>query len=241
MKEKIDMNPEFDIVDLGTKHGWAIDEFRRKGNMYLKLPELFKQIKPQQCVGYERPQMEKYRTIVEKKNYKFRTADLAVDEAIAALPLAKIYLAFHFLEHVPNKDWSRKLVHQSLTNAQHLAWFKLPSFQQDNETGEGVLRQHGMRFTWTTWPNHPSHWLVEDCTDAIKEWSKNFPDRSYNLIVKPYGWINDMANDLVVPIDAPNDVVKYEPKHGPKPLHIKFKQPVISEYEVIVMFNKKGA
>ena len=231
------MNSEFDIVDLGTKHGNALDEFRRKGDMYLKLPEFFNQIRPQQCVGYERPQMETARAIVTRKKYNFCVADLATEEAIAALPKAKIYLAWHFLEHVPNKDWSRKLVHQSRTNAQHLAWFRLPSFQHDTEAGEGVLQQHGMRFTWTTWTGHPSHWLVEDCTDAIKEWAKNFPARSYDLIVKPYGWIKDMANNLVVPINAPKDAVKYEPKYGPKPLHIKFKQPIISEYEVIVRFN----
>ena len=99
------MNPEFDIVDLGTKHGNAIDEFRKKGNIYLKQQTLMNRILPPRCVGYERPQAEDYRPIVEGKKYKFRTADLATDEAIAELPMSEIYLAWHFLEHVPNKDW----------------------------------------------------------------------------------------------------------------------------------------
>lgn len=231
------MNPEFDIVDLGTKHGCAIDEFRRKGNSYLNCPTLFKRIRPLQCVGYERPQAERYRSIVEGKKYQFRIADLATDEAIAALPVAEIYLAWHFLEHVPNKDWSRKLVRESLTNSQRLAWFRLPSFQQDAETGEGVLRQHGMRFTWTTWTGHPSPWLVEDCTAAIKEWSKDAPIRGYALTVRPARFIKNMADNLVVPIGTPTEVTKYEPKYGPKPLSVKFRQPIISEWDVIVRFE----
>lgn len=231
------MNPEFDVVDLGTKHGNAIDEFRKKGNMYLKRQTLFNRILPPRCVGYERPQAENYRSIVEGKKYKFRTADLATDEAIAKLPMAEVYLAWHFLEHVPNKDWSRKLVRASLTYARHLAWFRLPSFQQDELTGEGVLRKHGMRFTWTNWRGHPSHWLVEDCKDAIEGWGKDVPVRDFDVIVKPAGFIKNMADHRVVPIDTPIDVNKYEPKHGPKPLHVKFKQPIVAEWEVIVRFK----
>lgn len=222
------MNPEFDVVDLGTKYGGAIDEFLKRSA---------RQIQPQRCVGYERPQAEKYRSIVERKKYNFRIADLATDEAIAALPTSEIYLLWHFLEHVPNKDWARKLVRESLTKAQHLVWFVLPSFQQDTENGEGVLRQHGMRFTWTFWHGHPTHWLVEDCTDSIKEWSKDMPSRECELIVKPATFINSMDNAFVVPIDTPVDVTEYKPKYGPKPLHIKFKQPIISAWEIIVKFK----
>jgi hypothetical protein len=231
------MNAEFDIVDLGTKHGNAIAEFRKLGNMYLKRQSLFNQIQPSRCCGYERPEAENYRKIVESKGYRFRTANLATDEAIAILPLSEIYLAWHFLEHVPNKDWSRKLVRASLSQARCLAWFRLPSFQQDDLTGEGVLKQHGMRFTWTNWQGHPSHWLVEDCTAAITEWSKDVPFRDFDLIVKPAGFINNMADHRVVPIDTPVDVNKYEPKYGPKPLHVQFKQPIVAEWEVIVRFK----
>ena len=231
------MNPEFDIVDLGTKHGCAIDEFRRIGNMYLKNQELFDQLKLQRCVGYERPQAESYRAIVEGKKYNFRIADLATEEAIATLPKAEIYLAWHFLEHVPNKEWARKLVWGSLTNARHLTWFRLPSFQQDTETGEGVLRQHGMRFTWTFWHGHPTHWLVEDCTEAIAEWAKEVPSREYDLFVRPSSFVHSMANSRVVPIGAPEDTQQYEPAHGPKPLSVKFKKPIVEEWEVIVRFK----
>lgn len=232
------MEPEFDIVDLGTKHGNAIDEFLKKGGEYLKRRELMRRIQRGRCVGYERPQAEKYRKIVEGKGFQFRVADLANDEEIAKLPMAEIYLAWHFLEHVPNKDWSRKLVRASLTNARHMAWFRLPSFQQDKDTGEGVLKEHGMRFTWTNWKGHPSHWLVEDCLDAITEWSMDVgPYRTFDTMVKPAGYIKSMSDHRVVPIDTPIDVNKYEPKYGPKPLDVVFKKPIVAEWEVIVRFK----
>ena len=94
-----------------------------------------------------------------------------------------------------------------------------------------------MRFTWTNWRGHPSHWLVEDCTDAIEGWAKDVPQRAYDLTVKPAGFIKNMADHRVVPIDTPIDVNKYEPKHGPKPFSVKFKQPIVAEWEVIVRFK----
>jgi len=234
------MNTEFDLVDLGTKKGNAIYEFLSRAGASLSgsLPPLpIRDLVKSKCVGYERKQGEVYRKEVESRGYKFRIANLATEDAIAALPTAKVYLAWHFLEHVPNKDWSDKLVKASLTNASWVAWFRLPSFQQDFQTGEGVLREHGMRFTWTNWRGHPSHWLVEDCTKSILEWSKGKPDREFDLVVKPAGYIKSMNDHRVVPIDTPIDVNEYKPHHGKRPLDVKFKRPIIAEWEVIVRFK----
>jgi len=239
---------ELDIVDLGTKKGGATIEFLQFSHRHLKqsknnpMPyyltkEELDSIRMGKCVGYERAEGEKYRKDVENRKMQFRIADLATDGAIEELPSAKVYLAWHFLEHVPNKDWSRKLVHASLTNSRWMSWFRLPSFQQDDETGEGVLRKHGMRFTWTNWRGHPSHWLVEDCQEAIYSWGEENQDRPYRLSVRPAGYIRGMDDHRVVPIDTEIDVNKYEKKHGPKPLHVKFKKPIVAEWEVIVRFQ----
>lgn len=214
----------FDIVDLGTKHGTAIDEFFNK--------RLFSGMRPENCIGYELS--EHYREIVQQKHYQFRIANLADDNTIAALPVAKIYLAWHFLEHVPNKDWARKLVRASLTNARYMTWFRLPSFQQD-ETGEGFLRKHGMRFTWTNWRGHPTHWLVEDCQEAIEGWAKDV-DRRFDLTIQPVSYIRSMSDSKVVPVDTPIDVTSYHVSFGPKPLNVIFSQPIVSEWDVVVRF-----
>lgn len=223
------MSAEFDVVDLGTKYGNAIEEFLKKSELAT--------YRRNRCVGYERNKGEVYRKEVEKKGFQFRVADLATTEAINQLPLAEVYLAWHFLEHVPNKGWSRELVRASLRNARRLAWFRLPSFEQDAVTGEGVLKKHGMRFTWTNWHGHPSHWLVEDCVSAIKAWGHEVPERPYSLRVKPAGYIKNMADRRVVPIDTPIDVNKYDPKYGPKPLKVVFSQLIVAEWEVIVRFK----
>jgi len=223
-----------DIVDLGTKHGNAISEFLGKGRQYLTKPE---SLLPKNCVGYERPEGEEYRLIMEKKGFQFRVADLANDLEISLLPPAEVYLAWHFLEHVPNHDWARKLVIASLRNSKQVAWFRLPSFQQDEVTGEGVLRNHGMRFTWTNWTGHPTPWTVQDCIASITEWTSQHPGRSFELIVKPADRVRDMSDERVVPIGTPTNVNKYEPKYGPKPLSIKFSRPIIAAWEVIVRFK----
>jgi|TARA_R110000824_G_scaffold115066_3_gene265988 hypothetical protein len=239
---------ELDIVDLGTKMGNATIEFLQFSKRHLDqqnnkpLPsyltrEEFNSIDIRKCVGYERAEGEKYRAQVEGRKMQFRIADLATAGAIEELPPAKVYLAWHFLEHVPNKDWSRKLVHASLSSSRWMSWFRLPSFQQDDATGEGALREHGMRFTWTNWRGHPSHWLVEDCTAAITSWAMDNQDRPYHLSVRPAGYIRSMDDHRVVPIDTEIDVNKYQKKHGPKPLHVKLKQPIVAEWEVIVRFK----
>ena len=233
------MKTEFDVVDLGTKKGNAIEAFLTKVGQTLIGKDAVARLQPARCVGYERLEGEGYRKDVEARGCQFRLANLATDEAIAQLPPAEVYLAWHFLEHVPNKDWSRKLVQASLSCSQQAAWFRLPSFEQDTETGEGVLREHGMRFTWTNWRGHPSHWLVQDCLDAINDWNqKQDPAarRQYVLNVKPAGYIRNMRDHRVVPIDTPIDVNRYESRFGPKPLAVKFKKPIVAEWEVTVRF-----
>lgn len=228
---------EFDVVDLGTKHGGAIEEFLKRGRVFLRNESLERRLNRGRCVGYERPQAEDYRGKVEGKGFQFRTANLADDTEIARLPDSEIYLAWHFLEHVPNKDWARKLVQASLTHSRHFAWFRLPSFEQDEQNGEGFLRKHGMRFTWTNWLGHPTHWLVGDCTNAIIDWEKENPERKFDLQVRPADRITSMKDQRVVPIDTPVDVNKYEAKFGPKPLDVRFTTPVIAAWEVTVRFQ----
>lgn len=228
--------PEFDVVDLGTKHGNAIWEFLKKGRGYLHHKELESRLSPERCVGYERPQAASYRGKVEARGYKFRLANLADDNAIAALPTSEIYLAWHFLEHVPNKEWAYKLVKAALTNSRRFAWFRLPSFEQDDKTGEGVLKKHGMRFTWTNWLGHPTHWLVSDCVGAIREWEMEFPERKFDLQIRPADYIESMEDTRVVPIDTPVDVNEYHVKYGPKPSIGSFNPPIVAAWEVTVRF-----
>ena len=96
-----------------------------------------------------------------------------------------------------------------------------------------------MRFTWTNWHGHPSHWLVEDCVKAVESWceaSNNGVD-NYTLVVKPAGYIRDMNDKRVVPVASPVDTNKYHTSLGSKPLSIVFDKPLVAEWEVIVRFK----
>jgi hypothetical protein len=224
----------FDVVDLGTKHGNAIAVFLKQAGKTQISSEFVKNLKPAKCVGFERAEGEKYRNDVTAKGFQFEIANLATIEGINQLPKSQVYLAWHFLEHLPDKSWSNKLVKVSLTNTQTLAWFRLPSFEQDEMTGEGVLRKIGLRFTWTNWIGHSSHWLVNDCVQSIKEWEKT-QDRKFDLVIKPAGYIQSTEDKRVVPLDTPVDITAYNPKFGKKPA-ITFKKPIVAEWEVVVRF-----
>jgi len=234
----------YDVVDLGTKHGNAITTFLSVAKNKAKqkvIPQLaavnfnVKELKPSNCVGIERPQAESYRDIVEKKGYKFSTLDLSSKTSLDKLPKGKAYLLWHFLEHLPNKQTSQVVLQKALDQATGLVWCRLPSFQQDNETGEGVLRQLGLRFTWTHWTGHTCPWLVEDCVDTIKNWQKANKDRSSVIVVKPCEYMIDTNDNRIVPISAPIDVQKYDKSMGKKPFK-KFDNKVVSAWEVVTIF-----
>ena len=91
---------------------------------------------PAKCLGIDLT--NEYDNDVRRTECHFECLDLTPDEAIAGLPEAKYYLAWHCLEHVPSKDWTNTIVKACLDKATEGCWFTLPSFQQDEENGEGV-------------------------------------------------------------------------------------------------------
>lgn len=228
----------FDVVDLGTKHGDAIVQFfQRAGKSVLPQKEIAA-FKPNRCIGYERKEAAKYRQIVESKGYQFDFANLADSADLTTLPTAQVYLAWHVLEHLPDKSCADRVVHAALTRSTRLAWFRLPSFEQD-ERGEGALRQHGLRFSWTHWTGHPTAWLVSDCVNSIKSWQAQNTSRVLEIIVKPALYIRDTNYHRVIPVDSPIDSDDYQPSFGPKPRRVVFNPPLVAEWEVIARFQCK--
>ena len=236
---------KFDVVDLGTKHGNAIQTFlrlvqNRDNKKVLRvLSELNfdpSKIQKNLCLGVERPEAESYRNIVEKKGYKFLTLDLSSSLALSTLPVSRVYLLWHFLEHLPDKESSKQAVQSALSQSTGLVWCRLPSFQQDDQTGEGALRKLGLRFSWTHWRGHTSFWLVEDCVNAINEWGLQNPKRKYDILVKPCDYIKDTADKRVVPIGAPIDTNEYARSQGPKSFKT-FQPKLAAAWEVIVRFQ----
>ena len=228
----------WDVVDLGAKKGHAIDAFRRSRNQFFADDS---PISPDRCLAIDRK--IEYWGELESKGYKPLELDLASDEAIANLPEANYYLAWHFLEHVPSKEWSDKIVKAALSKAKYGCWFVLPSFEPDTETGEGALRALGLRWSWSHWIGHPTHYLVQECKDAVNEWfdseGENL-EKGIQVRVLPSGGVTrDTNNHRVVFIDAPIDTTEHDPElekgRGRKPL-VHFDPPLIEEWSVVVRF-----
>lgn len=226
------MLERYDVVDLGTKKGGALVEFfKRAGKSALNVePNYWHRSK---SIGFERPEGSCYKKDVTAAGFQFGIADLATDEGLALLPKANYYLAWHVLEHLPSKQHSNAVVKRALSQVTHGAWFRLPSFEQDNVDGEGCLRQHGMRFTWTNWKGHTCPYLVEDCQQAIYDWQKENPENMFRLIIRPARRMFSMSDSRIVPISAPVDTQSYKPEFGPKPTLV-FDKPIVAEWEVIV-------
>lgn len=234
------MEKELDIVDLGTKHGNAISTFfnlvKKKSPLVQNLNFNTAALKPKLCTGFERPAAEKYRSIVEDKGFNFSILDLSDPKDVVKLPQGKVYLMWHFLEHLPDKLTSKLVLQEALSKTSGMVWCRLPSFEPDMNTGEGVLRQFGLRFTWTHWSGHTSFWLVDDCVQAIAEWSEHNPHRKFKLVIKPCEYMQDTNDKRIVPIDAPIDTQVYSPEQGKKPFK-SFNPKVVSAWEVIVKFE----
>jgi hypothetical protein len=209
--------PHFSVVDLGTKTGGALDVFRRRADTYFKDAECARE----DCLGVDFA--DKYADEIRKKGYQFSAADVTT----CRWPTADFFLAFDFLEHLPDKEVSDVVLRQMLTNAKRGVWLKMPSFEQD-ATGEGQLKRYGLRFTWSYWSGHPSHYLVEDAMRVITDTCPNAKVKHKHQRI-----IKHSRSRFVVPINAPIDTTEYSEDLGPKP-DIDFNPHVIGCHELIV-------
>lgn len=209
--------PHFKVVDLGTKKAGALDVFRKHGGMYfddLDCPAAA-------CLGVD--SNAEYANEVKSKGYTFSAANITA----CRWPTADFFLAFDFLEHMEDKEQSDAVLYLMLSNAKRGVWLKMPSFEQD-ETGEEQLRKHGLRFTWSLWHGHPSHYLVGDAMRVIKE---HCPDARVKH--KHQRIIKNSRSKFVVPVNAPIDTNEYTEELGSKP-DVNFHPHVIGCNELIV-------
>lgn len=202
------------VVDLGTKKAAALVEFRKRCPTYMRDRD---PIPPERCLGLDLK--AEYADEVTRHGFEFRTDDVLTFD----FPPADYYLAWDFLEHLPSLEAARSVIRRMANAARRGLWFRLPSFEQDTVTGEGRLRQRGLRFTWTNWAAHPTAVLVQDVINAVGR----IPSELRGNVK-----IATSADHRVVPIDAPADVQRYERAHGPKPSYL-FTPPVIGQWDMI--------
>lgn len=220
------MSEILDVVDLGTKKGSAISNFLKKGPHYFG--RLATGLNPKKCLGVDiNP---KWRRTVTRQGYQFAEKNLADEEELESLPVAKFYLAWDFLEHLPDHVWAEKVLLSMVDKSLHGVWVVIPNFDQD-ETGERALKKLGLRFAWTKWLGHPNHWTLHQVSRSLQK----LPERC-TWKIRPAKKINHTRHPDVVPLGAPVDSVKYSKEMGNKPL-VALNPAVIGQWHIVVWKN----
>tara|TARA_R110002020_G_scaffold276042_7_gene491276 strand:- start:914 stop:1573 length:660 start_codon:yes stop_codon:yes gene_type:complete len=210
------------VVDLGTRIGSTLSVFLRRGSRFFPAHKKFiNEIKFSECLGVDRE--ESCRGDLESAGASFQCLDLSGTEVFEGLPEADFYLASKFLHHLPDKEVVDTLVRTVLTKARRGVWFRLLSFEDDSQTGEGILRSKDLRFGWSS--KYP-HYL---CKDVVSLVSRD----SFDLELSPARRIRHTNDFRVLPVSADDDKEEYEPTMGHKP-QIKLVPPLVSEWDLFI-------
>jgi hypothetical protein len=110
-----------------------------------------------------------------------------------------------------------------LSKSRQGVWFRLLSFEDDSQTGEGVLLDEDLRFGWS------KKYLPYLCKDVVSL----VPRDSFNLSLNPARRIRHTNDFRVLPVSADDGKEEYENVMGHKP-QIKLVPPVVVEWDLFI-------
>ena len=230
--------PEFDVVSLGNSAGNAVDALFSQALSAGISPEQLAKFQPSRCVHYAQAQETDCRQLVEDKGFQFRTTELRMETQLNQLPSADVYMLWYCMERLSSKLEAQRVLLAALSRARTMVWLRFPSFQPDAVNGEGVLRDRGLRFAWTEWPEHPTPWLLQDCQKTLELWRTQEPERAYAAKLRPSRILERSNSFDVLPVAAPASARKYHIRLGRKPKPpIHFPRRVAAEWDVIIQFQ----
>lgn len=220
------------VVDLGTNIGQTLNEFSRKCKKFFPgdsayLDSLFNGPKVfSGCLGVDKE--EKYRSDLEGQGASFAALDLSDASTVDSLPAASYYVTSKLLHHLGSLESASYLVNAMLAKASRGVWIRALSFEQDDQTGEGVLNKFGLRFGWA---NKYTRCPIKNIISLVDldVWDINL------LPAKRIRHTNDYR---VLPLDSPADKEEYEEIMGHKPQH-QLVPEVVSEWDIFI--GKKHA
>lgn len=221
--------PNLKVIDLGCKLGNSLAEFIRRGSMYYG--ELVRAIQPGECLGID--MQARYQRDLVERGFNFLAVDITAEGALEQLPEADYYLAWDFLEHLPTKEWASAVIQTMLHKARKGVWIRMPSFEQDESTGEGALKKLGLRFTWTNCHGHKCPLLVEDVVRTLNDYKSQTGRNSIALKLRPGKRVRATDDPCVVPVDSPMDTTEYRANLGPKPVK-DLETHLVSQWEVVI-------
>lgn len=210
------------VVDLGTRIGGTLSGFLRRGHRFFPSHAKFiRGIQFSDCLGID--ELSKYRWDLEELGASFQVMDMSLEESVTALPEADFYLVSKLLHHLSDKDKMDALVSEVLSKARRGVWLRLLSFEDDSETGEGVLRDKDLRFGWS------EKYTPYFCKDAVAR----IPRDVFNIELKPAKRVRHTNDFRVLPTSVNSDDEEYEVVMGHKP-QIKLVPPLVAEWDLFI-------
>lgn len=216
----------FKLIDLGAQHGGSIGVLRKYLTEATPLASFFGDPKivfiPKfECLGIDIDAIHVEE--LHEAGHLSRRMNLNINFPEEA---AEFYSAFNLLEHLDGVHRAQEVLKLMLRQAKRGVILRLSSFETD-ETGEGALLKHGLRWSWTRWHHHTAAVRREHVRQVLA--SPEF--REWRISIRPHVTITNADSPLIVPERAPHDCGKYEPEMGNKPIVI-FDPPLVPEWDV---------
>jgi len=219
---------QFRVVDVGSKLGGSAAKY---GQNVKSTVFGGPNPKPAQICCIERA--PRYEPKLKALGFSVLIADVFALAKNDELPYGDVYLASNMLEHCPCVDASMYLLEKMMRMSRQGVWLRLPSFEQD-ETGEGRLARHNLRFNWTSWRGHWSHFRLAHVYEALHLLQHQRPMKIH---VSGGRLLHDSNYPNIVPNLDTDELVNYDPRlHGPRN-HVKFKPPIVGEWDVQIQWT----
>ena len=119
----------------------------------------------------------------------------------------------------------RQLLGYVVDTAQHGVWFRIKSFETDSESGEGILLEHGLRFSWS------ENYTAYNCVEVFQFIRERCPKA--NIRIEPAKRIRHTNDKRVVPVNTSSKSFYYAPAMGPKE-HVELRKVVICDWDMFV-------
>lgn len=210
------------VVDLGTRIGNTLSVFLHRGSRFFPThAEFIKEIDFSECLGIDKE--ESCRGDLESAGASFQCLNLSDPEMFEELPEADFYLASKILHHLPEREVADVLVRTMLSKSRRGIWLRLLSFEDDSQTGEGVLRSENLRFGWS------ERYFSYLCKDVISLISRDL----FDLELSPARRIRHTNDFRVLPESADSKKEEYEDIMEHKS-QIKLVPPLVAEWDLFI-------
>lgn len=181
-------------VDLGCKHGGAIDVARKHGHVH-GIP---RNPKPGLCIGVDRS--PDYAASMRKRGYQFFQGKLP--DCDFPWPDADCYLAWNFLEHLDSIEIAKEVLGDMIRHSTHGVWLLMPTFEDDVCK---ALAARGFELPWYNMKGHRALVLKRHVLQVVA----SMPGKVKRVVWKPKWPISNLQiKDLKVLPDM-------KPKPGP--------------------------